>query len=165
MMTARPSSLSIDRGVTAQDVDCLKDAFDLFDHNKDGKISVDELDKVMSTHGFRLTEQELTGMISRVDANANGAVDFHEFIDLMVRKDSCMAEEENDEEHTFRVFDHNGDGLISKGELLLTMNRLGETLTEEEVENMIMEADLDGDGKINKQEFSRLMYNVFGANK
>ena len=39
------------------------------------------------------------------------------------------------------------------------MNNLGEPLTEAEVKSMIAEADLDGDGKINFQEFSRLMAN------
>ena len=39
----------------------------------------------------------------------------------------------------------------------LTMNNLGEPVTEAEVRSMIAEADLDGDGKINLQEFSRLM--------
>ena len=37
------------------------------------------------------------------------------------------------------------------------MNNLGEPLTDTEVRSMIEEADLDGDGRINFQEFSRLM--------
>jgi Ca2+-binding EF-hand superfamily protein len=61
------------------------------------------------------------------------------------------------------VFDRDGDGLISEEELRLTMNNLGEPLTEDEVKSMIAEADLDGDGKINFQEFSRLMANSGGG--
>ncbi len=56
-----------------------------------------------------------------------------------------------------RVFDRDGDGLISEEELRLTMNNLGEPLTDSEVRSMIEEADLDGDGRINFQEFARLM--------
>ena len=37
----------------------------------------------------------------------------------------------------------------------LTMNNLGEPLTDHEVRSMIEEADLDGDGRINFQEFAR----------
>lgn len=39
----------------------------------------------------------------------------------------------------------------------LTMNNLGEPVTEAEVHSMILEADLDGDGKINFSEFKMLM--------
>ena len=58
-----------------------------------------------------------------------------------------------------RVFDRDGDGLISEEELKLTMNNLGEPLTDREVRSMIEEADLDGDGRINFHEFQRLMAN------
>ena len=37
------------------------------------------------------------------------------------------------------------------------MNNLGEKLTEEEIEEMILEADIDGDGQINYEEFVKLM--------
>lgn len=48
-----------------------------------------------------------------------------------------------------RVFDKNNDGLISSNELRHVMTSLGERLTEEEVDDMIKEADLDGDGQVN----------------
>lgn len=58
----------------------------------------------------------------------------------------------NTHKHTnreaFRVFDRNGDGFISAPELRLVMTNLGEKLTDEEVEDMIREADLDGDGVV-----------------
>ena len=37
------------------------------------------------------------------------------------------------------------------------MINLGEKLTEEEVELMIKEADTDGDGQVNYEEFVRMM--------
>ena len=48
-----------------------------------------------------------------------------------------------------RVFDKNNDGLISSNELRHVMTSLGERLSEEEVEDMIKEADIDGDGQVN----------------
>jgi len=148
--------LSPDRQITAQDIDCLKEAFALFDCDRDGEITIKELGKVMMTHGFQPSEEELRDMIRNVDTNANGAIDFNEFIDMMVKRDSRV---EDDVAHAFKVFDRDGDGLISEEELRLTMNNLGEPLTEAEVKSMIAEADLDGDGMINFQEFSRLMAN------
>ncbi len=89
-----------------------------------------------------------------MDKNSNGAIDFNEFIEMMLRRDSKVEE---DVVHAFRVFDRDGDGLISEEELKLTMNNLGEPLTDREVRSMIEEADLDGDGRINFHEFQRLM--------
>merc|ERR1711892_658152 len=137
-----------------QDIDCLKEAFKLFDCDRDGEITVEELGKVMRTHGFDPTEEELTDMIRNMDTNANGAIDFNEFIDMMIKRGACI---EDDVAHAFKVFDRDGDGLITAEELRLTMNNLGEPLTEAEVKAMIAEADLDGDGKINYSEFKMLM--------
>lgn len=140
--------------LTDQELDCLKEAFSLFDADHDGEITVGELSRVMRNHGLNPTDEELSDMIRNVDKNSNGAIDFNEFIEMMLRRDSRIEE---DVAHAFRVFDRDGDGLISAEELRLTMNNLGEPLTDQEVRAMIDEADLDGDGLINFQEFSHLM--------
>ena len=49
----------------------------------------------------------------------------------------------------FQVFDKNGDGFISANELRHVMVTLGEHLSDDEIEEMIREADIDGDGKVN----------------
>ena len=110
--------------------------------------------QVMQAHGFHPSEEELMEMIRNVDTNANGAIDFNEFIAMMVKRG---PNSEDDVAHAFKVFDRDGDGLITAEELRLTMNNLGEPITEAEVRAMIVEADLDGDGKINFSEFKNLM--------
>lgn len=140
--------------LTDSELDCLKEAFSLFDADHDGEITVYELGRVMRNHGLNPTDEELEDMIRNVDKNSNGAIDFNEFIEMMLRRD---AKVEEDVMHAFRVFDRDGDGYISVEELRLTMNNLGEPLTDHEVRSMIEEADLDGDGRINFQEFARLM--------
>ena len=47
-----------------------------------------------------------------------------------------------------RVFDKDGNGFISAAELRHVMTNLGEKLTDEEVDEMIREADIDGDGQV-----------------
>ena len=92
-------------------------------------------------------------MIRNVGNNSSdGGIDFQNFIELMVKHGSNIDE---DIAHSFKVFDIDGDGLIT--ELQVTMNNLGEPMNEVEVKAMIDEADLDGDGKINYKEFQRLM--------
>ena len=57
-----------------------------------------------------------------------------------------------------KVFDNkDGSGFISASELREVMTGLGEELTEMEVDEMIAEADVDGDGQINYEEFVKMM--------
>jgi calmodulin len=58
----------------------------------------------------------------------------------------------------FRVFDQDGSGTISSDELRYVMNSIGETLTDEEIDAMIREADLDGDGTIDCLSPQPLLY-------
>ncbi|KAK7901519.1 hypothetical protein WMY93_018288 [Mugilogobius chulae] len=50
-----------------------------------------------------------------------------------------------------------GNGYISAAELRHVMTNLGEKLTDEEVDEMIREADIDGDGQVNYEEFVQMM--------
>jgi len=53
--------------------------------------------------------------------------------------------------------DKDGNGYISAAELRHVMTNLGEKLTDNEVDEMIREADVDGDGQINYEEFVKMM--------
>ena len=86
----------------------------------------------------------------------NGTIDFPEFLTMMARK---MKDTDSEEElkEAFKVFDKDGSGFISASELRSVMVNLGERLTDEEVDEMIREADIDGDGQINYEEFVKMM--------
>jgi calmodulin len=51
----------------------------------------------------------------------------------------------------FQTFDLDHSGKISADELRKVMHNLGERLTDDEIDDMIREADIDGDGQINYQ--------------
>merc|ERR1711918_339471 len=95
-------------------------------------------------------------MINEVDADGNGTIDFPEFLSLMARK---MKGTDTEEEliEAFKVFDRDGNGFISAAELRHVMAILGVKLADEEVDEMIREADVDGDGQINYKEFVKIM--------
>jgi calmodulin len=151
-----------------------------------GTITTKELGTVMRSLGQNPTEAELMDMIQEVrndgidacfssesgiastnacfspctthqiDADGSGTIDFPEFLTMMARK---MKDTDSEEEilEAFKVFDKDGNGFISAAELRHIMTNLGEKLTDEEVDEMIREADIDGDGQINYEEFVKMM--------
>jgi len=76
--------------------------------------------------------------------NSDAAIDFPEFLSLMSRK---MRDTDTEEEliEAFKIFDRDGNGFISAAELRHVMTNLGEKLTDEEIDEMIREADIDGE--------------------
>jgi len=142
--------------LTEEQIAEFKEAFSLFDKDGDGTITTEELGTVMRSLGQNPTEAELQDMINEVDGDGNGTIDFPEFLALMARK---MKDTDSEEEliEAFKVFDRDGNGFISAAELRHVMTNLGEKLTDEEVDEMIREADVDGDGQINYEEFVKMM--------
>ncbi|XP_035669404.1 calmodulin-A isoform X2 [Branchiostoma floridae] len=142
--------------LTEEQIAEFKEAFSLFDKDGDGTITTKELGTVMRSLGQNPTEAELQDMINEVDADGNGTIDFPEFLTMMARK---MKDTDSEEEirEAFRVFDKDGNGFISAAELRHVMTNLGEKLTDEEVDEMIREADIDGDGQVNYEEFVIMM--------
>ena len=66
-------------------------------------------------------------------------------------------EEGEELKQIFRMFDLNGDGLITKQELKQGLHKLGERLNDVEIDALMEEADIDGDGNIDYGEFVELI--------
>lgn len=126
----------------------FKEAFGLFDKDGDGSITSVELGTVMRSLGQNPTEEELQDMINEVDADGNGTIDFEEFLTMMAKK-MTLTDSEEEIREAFKVFDKDDNGFISSSELKSVMANLGEKLTDDEIDEMIREADEDGDGQVN----------------
>ncbi|KAJ7964505.1 Calcium-binding protein [Quillaja saponaria] len=63
----------------------LRDAFDLYDLDKNGLISVNELHAVLKKLGEKCSLSDCRRMISSVDADGDGNVNFEEFKKMMTR--------------------------------------------------------------------------------
>ncbi|XP_077983614.1 uncharacterized protein LOC144438459 [Glandiceps talaboti] len=134
----------------------IREAFDLFDAEGAGTIDVKELKVAMRALGFEPKKEEIKHMIQNIDKEGSGTIDFNDFVTLMTAK---MSEKDSKEEilKAFRLFDDDETGKISFKNLKRVAKELGENLTDEELQEMIDEADRDGDGEINEAEFLRIM--------
>jgi|EP00670_Eutreptiella_braarudii_P000700 calmodulin len=134
----------------------FKDAFSMFDKDGDGTIDTTELGTVMRNLGQEPSEDEIIEMIKEVDGDGSGAIDFEEFLILMAKQlDGGDIEAEC--KQAFAVFDKDGDGFISTCELKGIISNLGEKPTDEELDEMVKQADADGDGKVGYDDFVKMM--------
>merc|ERR1719465_55969 len=134
----------------------IKEAFDLFDTDGSGTIDAKELKVAMRALGFEPKKEEIRKMIADADRDGSGVIDFPEFLDMMTQK---MAERAPREEmlKAFRLFDDDETGKISFKNLKRVAKELGENMTDDQIQEMIDEADRDGDGEIGEEEFMRIM--------
>ena len=136
----------------------LELVFKLIDQDGSGSISAEELGFLMKSIGQNPTAAELQDMINEADSNRNGQIELHEFIDLMAKKIN-ESDKEDEMMDAFSIFDRDGDGYITIAELQLVLTYLGEEGNNEEINQMIQEADLDRDGKVNYLDFKKFMIN------
>jgi len=138
----------------------LRQVFDLFDTNGNGTISAKELGTIMRTIGQDPTEAELQDLINDRDSDGSGTLDFLEFVNLMGAplKGDSVAE---DIDTTFRAWcDKKGN--IGIDDLRKATEKLGDHFDQAELEEMIREADSQfrsnlGDGSIQIEEFRALL--------
>ena len=136
----------------------IRQAFDMFDTEGQGVIDANALKVVLRALGFEPRKEEVAAMISSLDggANTSGTIDFNEFLEILITK---MSEKDTKEDamRAFRQFDLDHQGFISLANLQQVARELGETMTDEELEEMIAAADLDKDGLISEEEFLRIL--------
>merc|ERR1712156_1271172 len=137
----------------------FKEAFDEFDKDHSGAISSDELLGVLRAMGQNPTEDELLNLVLEVDIDGNGTIEFGEFLNMMKQK-AGEVDEEADLREAFKIFDRDKDGYISMKELKKVANMLGTMLTKEELDEFMAEADKDGNGKLDYDEFVKMLFNT-----
>ncbi|KAJ1033667.1 hypothetical protein NDA13_001652 [Ustilago tritici] len=134
----------------------IKEAFELFDTDKDGAIDYHELKVAMRALGFDLKKAEVLKLLRDHDKTNSGLLEWEDFNHIMSEK---IASRDPMEEirKAFALFDDDATGKISLRNLKRVAKELGETLDDDELQAMIDEFDLDQDGEINENEFIQIM--------
>merc|ERR1711990_1033640 len=134
----------------------VKEAFDLFDTDGSGAIDAKELKVAMQALGFEPTAAEVAKMVQDIDVDGNATIEFEEFVEMMEGK---MSDKDQAEEmrKAFKLYDADGCGKIRFKDLKRVAGELGENMGDAEIQEIIDEADRDGDGALNEDEFMRIM--------
>ena len=133
-----------------------QDAFNMFDNNGDGMITSEKLLSFLMKCNYDINMHDVNEIIRKVDTKGNGKIELDDFI-RATSEYNINDTNEQDVINVFRLFDKEGTGMISHAQMKVILSLFGETLSTEEIDEMIMEADVDGDGFINYEEFVRMM--------
>ena len=130
--------------------------YEIDDKDSSGTISTVELLHVLRAMGQNPSEEELNGIIMEIDIDGSGTIDFEEFVSLMKDK-ALQVDVDSDIREAFRMFDRNKDGYIDMAELKKMFALVGGLFSREEMEDFMNEADKDGNGKIDYEEFIKIL--------
>mmetsp|Transcript_12920 Transcript_12920/g.18531 ORF Transcript_12920/g.18531 Transcript_12920/m.18531 type:complete len:150 (-) Transcript_12920:1269-1718(-) len=145
--------------LTQEEIDQCREAFLAFDKDRSGTIDVWELRQVLEAMGKCPTEEELFQMVSEVDDNMSGAIDFGEFLKVveLQKQKSEQPDDENDLIDAFVACGGSADktGHVKRDTLVkIIKHDFGLTI---DIEDLINKVDSDGSGEIEFEEFKILL--------
>ena len=143
-------------GLTADEIEEIKEAFDIFDSEQTGAIAIAELTNAMKSLNFDSKNPTIYRMVVEMDTDGNGQIDFEEFLDMMTARISDKNTKA-DLERVFKLFDDNRQGFISVENLARVARDLGEDISMEELKEIVQRADINGDGKLTFEDFYNVM--------
>lgn len=141
------------------DDDKLKECkivFDMFDKDKDGLISINKLGDIMRILGAAPSKIELDNLIYNLESNNNNLISFDNFLILLKNKLENQYSEE-DIINEFRKLDKKNNGKINENDLRNLMSKYENPLSNEEIEEIIKEANVDSNNEIDYINFTKIL--------
>ncbi|GAB0493513.1 hypothetical protein MMPV_004797 [Pyropia vietnamensis] len=143
--------------LSAEEMASLREAFALFETPAGGgSMPASSLGTLLRALGYYPTQAAVAAAAREADADGDGSLLLAEVVTAVTAAAASASGRLTAEDlyAAFLVFDKDRSGSLSASELRGVLTSLGEKMTDEEVDEMLAEADVDGDGKINYAEFS-----------
>ncbi|PIA16878.1 putative Centrin-3 [Coemansia reversa NRRL 1564] len=136
--------------------DEIKDAFSLFDANKDSFLDYFECKVALRALGFNLKKDEVLRLMNQYGAKDGSKIDLNGFQKALTPLISAV-DPIDEYKKAFRLFDESGTGIISAASIRRVARELGEIISDEEIQAMIDEFDYTNNGGIIEKDFLKIM--------
>ena len=131
------------QGLSSEEIEKIKQAFDVFDSNGTGKIDPKELKTAMQSLGFDNKNPTIYQVVADLDtpeSERNGGISFDSFVEAINNK---LSEKDSEESYR-RIFDliiddPNADS-ITLNSLKRITKELGDNLSDQELKDLIQRA-------------------------
>ncbi len=136
------------RNMPPAELKVLRDTFQSIDVDNSGSLTIHDLSKALRGH---LSESEIQEIWKNLSVAGMDELDYNEFIAATMWMRLQLDEERLHE--AFEAFDDEGKGFLTMEDVERVV---GSDLSQEEIQKMMMETDIDGDGKIDYIDFARI---------
>ena len=128
--------------------------------NNNGLVPYDELKNLLAKCNIDCSDAELQDYVNDIDININenGEINEDGFLNIISKYNEEKGSEEDISE-IFEIFDKNGQNKLSPEDVLNVFSKIDVNISKEEILQLFEECDLDHDGYLNKEEFSRMINN------
>merc|ERR1712138_293934 len=142
-------------GLKQDEIEEIKEAFDLFDTDQSGEIDLKELKAAMQSMGYESKNDTIFTMLAELDKDGNASLDFKEFLDLMSGKEGKDEKDTKEEiDKIFRLFDTENKVMITVKDVMRLCKELGARMTLDDVNEIVRRASTDGDAmEISPEDF------------
>merc|ERR1712203_1100231 len=139
-------------GLGEEQVMEIKDAFDLFDKDRSGEITVGEMLEAMRSLGYDVDGGEAAEHVKNLDRDGSGALEFNEFYELLTARFSENTSKE-ELQRVFALFDTDKTGEITLANMRAIADQVGDNASDDELADIIGKNDMNTDGKLDFEDF------------